>query len=330
MLAELTRNYVKAINEGGVPTISTAWENVVQREAQRALSIASNHYRERVKEHLHEVVEQEEFHSLHENAQASAIALFRKKCVGSTPQHIQFEDDLYKLTETTYKSFQDDNYKKSTEKCQRIMRNLLQELHQSISSGSIQTYDQLEVAWDTTRKQYDSSASGPARESVKSNSLEKVSLDICKQIHDSLLKQMRDEFNTELRQRDERANQEYQRLEGIYREQEQDKKRSEERVLEIEDLRKSLSGIEEAKKDLIKDVIKLREKLETQPASSPGCELALTKPSALSSIRAALVWVIPGFGGVSNPPPPPITQPNHPTTQVPTRPNGQTSKRSHA
>lgn len=40
MFAELARVYLEAINGGAVPTISTAWDAVVQAECRRALQAA--------------------------------------------------------------------------------------------------------------------------------------------------------------------------------------------------------------------------------------------------------------------------------------------------
>eukprot|EP00966_Prymnesium_polylepis_P098260 2275633-Prymnesium_polylepis.1 len=46
MLLALTDAYVKAINEGALPTISTAWQNVVVIECERALKAGSALYRD--------------------------------------------------------------------------------------------------------------------------------------------------------------------------------------------------------------------------------------------------------------------------------------------
>jgi len=43
----LARNYVQAINEGSIPVIRTAWENVVEVENQKALSEAFKIYTQR-------------------------------------------------------------------------------------------------------------------------------------------------------------------------------------------------------------------------------------------------------------------------------------------
>jgi len=48
MLSNLLDQYVKAINEGAVPNISTAWDAVVDIEIRRAYEIASKMYQERI------------------------------------------------------------------------------------------------------------------------------------------------------------------------------------------------------------------------------------------------------------------------------------------
>jgi hypothetical protein len=47
MVATLLDQYVKAINKGAVPNISTAWENVIDNEIRRAYETASKLYKER-------------------------------------------------------------------------------------------------------------------------------------------------------------------------------------------------------------------------------------------------------------------------------------------
>lgn len=51
MLTELTRAYVDAINAGGVPTISSAWDSVVKIEGAKALEAAVNLYNKLLNSH---------------------------------------------------------------------------------------------------------------------------------------------------------------------------------------------------------------------------------------------------------------------------------------
>ncbi len=47
MMSSLIEQYVKAINEGAVPNISTAWENVIDTEIRRAYDAAMKFYKEK-------------------------------------------------------------------------------------------------------------------------------------------------------------------------------------------------------------------------------------------------------------------------------------------
>lgn len=47
MMSSLIEQYVKAINEGAVPNISTAWENVIDTEIRRAYDAAIKFYKEK-------------------------------------------------------------------------------------------------------------------------------------------------------------------------------------------------------------------------------------------------------------------------------------------
>jgi len=47
MLAHLLEQYVKAINEGAVPNISTAWDNVMNYEIRKIFELAERTYKEK-------------------------------------------------------------------------------------------------------------------------------------------------------------------------------------------------------------------------------------------------------------------------------------------
>jgi hypothetical protein len=47
VLVELARNYVAAMNAGSVPTIRTAWENVVETENQQLIAAAVASYKDK-------------------------------------------------------------------------------------------------------------------------------------------------------------------------------------------------------------------------------------------------------------------------------------------
>jgi len=50
MLATLLDQYIKAINKGAIPNISTAWENVVDNEIRRGYEAASKLYKEKTEQ----------------------------------------------------------------------------------------------------------------------------------------------------------------------------------------------------------------------------------------------------------------------------------------
>jgi len=52
MIATLSRAYVTSINTGGAPTISTAWERVLETQAEQAMTNAISLYCDRIKEQL--------------------------------------------------------------------------------------------------------------------------------------------------------------------------------------------------------------------------------------------------------------------------------------
>lgn len=94
MLAELTRSYVGAINTGGVPTISSAWDAVVKIEGAKALEAALALYEKRIGDAIRAepIMEADAIKAAHEGALRAATELFRTKAIGENVR--TFEDEL--------------------------------------------------------------------------------------------------------------------------------------------------------------------------------------------------------------------------------------------
>eukprot|EP00002_Diphylleia_rotans_P039769 TRINITY_DN930_c0_g1_i1.p1 TRINITY_DN930_c0_g1~~TRINITY_DN930_c0_g1_i1.p1 ORF type:complete len:385 (-),score=79.47 TRINITY_DN930_c0_g1_i1:979-2133(-) len=94
MLAELMQSYVKAINEGGVPVIKTAWENVSAMQCQKALEDAKALYSKRMSAPIQEGkgLDTADFLKLHRESCWAAYGLFRRIAVGD--EVAKYEQDF--------------------------------------------------------------------------------------------------------------------------------------------------------------------------------------------------------------------------------------------
>ncbi|KAL1519577.1 hypothetical protein AB1Y20_023091 [Prymnesium parvum] len=89
MLLGLTDAYVKAINEGALPTISTAWQNVVVIECERAVKAGAALYRDGAAAAANSdpPLAPEEWEKLHTELRGKALATFRAIAVGDSSEY---------------------------------------------------------------------------------------------------------------------------------------------------------------------------------------------------------------------------------------------------
>jgi hypothetical protein len=134
MLLSLTDAYVKAINEGALPTISTAWQNVVVIECERALKAGSQLYREGAAEVAarEPPVSPEEWHSLHQTFLDKAVATFRAIAVGDSSE---YEAQLREAIETEGETQLQLLTARSEALCLRVVGQLSEQLAFYARSG---------------------------------------------------------------------------------------------------------------------------------------------------------------------------------------------------
>jgi hypothetical protein len=165
MLAELAKSYVESMNSGAVLTISTAWENVVQQECQKALAAAMRTYEAKIATADERgILEQDELQTLHKEAERAATKVFRIKAVGGN--YWKLEDELQKFVEEIFERVSLQNYQKSLQSCEQILTNLTRYIDDYITDNKAQAIEQLETEWQKIMDTYNRTAKGPAKASV--------------------------------------------------------------------------------------------------------------------------------------------------------------------
>lgn len=267
MLVELTKQYIAAINDGGVPTISTAWENVVQQESQKALGSAIKLYQSRMEAFLDSnggIAEEDVLLQVHENATTAAWELYRTKAIGSG--FFLFEEELDKSLKEIYGKMRENNIRKSIQDCEKLLRGLTKSIEDAINTGEISSIELLEEEWERKLDTYQTTARGPGKYQVQASLLEKRMLETARKVHLSVMKQHQQEWDYKFKQEDERRGKEYERLDLLYREQEENKKRNDERLVSLlnenNEWRETVKSIEDEKKELIDIALKLQERIE--------------------------------------------------------------------
>lgn len=212
MLVELTRSYVDAINNGAVLTISTAWENVVQQECQKAITLAMKTYETKITKAMEDgaVREIEELDQLHKECFAAATKAFRVKAVGG--KYWKLEDELDKFVEEVYNRIQIQNYQRSQSSCEQALRTFVQNIDEFITENKSATIEQVEIEWAKALDAYHSTAKGPAKYLIEAKTLARQPIDTVRRVHVNLMKDQSDNYETKMKDERERHDQAYKSM----------------------------------------------------------------------------------------------------------------------
>ena len=83
MFAGLVESYVSTINNGGVPTVATAWEDISDKECAYALDIAVQMYEENMDKSCTDMpLSTDDLVNAHEDALMAAMQFFESRAVG--------------------------------------------------------------------------------------------------------------------------------------------------------------------------------------------------------------------------------------------------------
>lgn len=212
MLVELTRSYVDAINNGAVLTISTAWENVVQQECQKAINLAMKTYETKITKAVEDgkVRELEELEELHKECFAAATKVFRIKAVGG--KYWKLEDELDKFVEEVYHRIQLQNYQRSQSSCEQALRNFVQNIDDFLLENKSATIEQVEIEWSKALDAYHSTAKGPAKHFIEAKALARQPIDTVRRVHVNLMKDLSENYENKMKEERDRHDQEYKRM----------------------------------------------------------------------------------------------------------------------
>ena len=165
---DLAQQFVEAINNGGVPVVSSAWDHVSQTECTHASREALQLYSE---VSLDLPLDEVELHALLEKAENDALSAFDARALGDArPEH---RKDLKTQLAKKTKDWRVRNDSASQDACRKSLDALymdvvfesLQNLGKE-EAGATDAAMRLEDAWSELRKRYakDPKARGPARD----------------------------------------------------------------------------------------------------------------------------------------------------------------------
>ncbi|TMW69572.1 hypothetical protein Poli38472_001728 [Pythium oligandrum] len=166
MFAGLLHAYVDAINSGGVPVITSAWEGVTASECRKAMTNAFDAFKKMMNE-VDLPVDNEELLAIFKDSEQRAVQEYRKNAIGDMAGKL--EGDLLKKIEDEKASLTTRNTGLSKEMCERLLQVLYSEIIQpklttvSGEEGGFGDMQQFAMEWTRFRDAYLHKARGGAK-----------------------------------------------------------------------------------------------------------------------------------------------------------------------
>eukprot|EP01138_Halocafeteria_seosinensis_P005506 gb/GECG01005628.1/.p1 GENE.gb/GECG01005628.1/~~gb/GECG01005628.1/.p1 ORF type:complete len:782 (+),score=159.58 gb/GECG01005628.1/:1-2346(+) len=131
MLANLAQQYVAALNDNKTPTISTAWDRVIQTQCSEAVEAALRKYRDEMNERTrrdtgeYRIFEGKELRKVHAEVSATSRSVFHRNSVKDTERVATFEAQLSQKLEEEFIKFVDENFEASKRHCESLLQELI-------------------------------------------------------------------------------------------------------------------------------------------------------------------------------------------------------------
>mmetsp|Transcript_12137 Transcript_12137/g.30127 ORF Transcript_12137/g.30127 Transcript_12137/m.30127 type:complete len:748 (+) Transcript_12137:34-2277(+) len=176
MLLELAEAYTNAINNGAVPTISTAWQAVLHIECGKALEAALKLYRDgaRAAASAEPPLDDSAWQAKHEALLRDAVALFHQMAVGEGAR--EYEARLLEAVRGEAEQQQKLLHARSEVLCQKLLSTLSDRMsaYMRVAASPHAHADNLPKLIEEGLHYFYAHASGPAREETHRHLMAKV------------------------------------------------------------------------------------------------------------------------------------------------------------
>ncbi|KAF4749867.1 hypothetical protein FOZ62_011192, partial [Perkinsus olseni] len=259
MLATLAQEYVSAINSSAVPTIQSAWTNVVTHQLRISLRDAVHVYRATMNENVMQKLpmSDEEVRAKHKQAKAAALQVFNgPKFDQGDSRYLDFRQELRNAVARLNEHVKVENKRVSERECHAVYKELHDRQVNSVRISYIEqknfsSFTDLAEAWQQLISLYESTAVGPASSGLMLETIFPAMTDSVQKMWEDLSKEndkLKRQLQSKLAEADGR-NTAVQEMIAREREQHtddfaQERKKWTERVVELE------SMLEEAKQAL--------------------------------------------------------------------------------
>ena len=141
MFSGLVESYVSAVNAGGVPTLSTAWDTISEQECQSALEHSIQTYEAEMNGNCGKdmlPMDDTKLTAFHETNLMVAREFFKFRAVGSSVA--EYQTKLEETLKTMYKRYEEANATESVSLCEHLVESLYNDsVAPLVQTGAIST-----------------------------------------------------------------------------------------------------------------------------------------------------------------------------------------------
>ncbi|KAI9141202.1 guanylate-binding protein [Paraphysoderma sedebokerense] len=257
MFVQLATSYIDAINTGGVPTIRSAWDNIVEAECQRTLTTVTEHYEKLWAQKVNfekSALEVEELEKIWYECVKEVTMMFRKAVGGKGPSVLEWEQKLSDYLRDHYNLQKQANAKKSQKSCEELIDSLCQSIEVTINQDDKITIEGLQTLWNqVVAEKYIPTGKGPAKHEILNSFIQKRGFEHAGRVHRKLIKKLEEEHEKSITTHLSTAQTNYANLEKMYNDVKTSWLRSRDEVRDLETENSKLIDVVARFSDVVND-----------------------------------------------------------------------------
>eukprot|EP01028_Stygiella_incarcerata_P005385 TRINITY_DN2273_c0_g1_i2.p1 TRINITY_DN2273_c0_g1~~TRINITY_DN2273_c0_g1_i2.p1 ORF type:complete len:978 (-),score=371.31 TRINITY_DN2273_c0_g1_i2:172-3105(-) len=199
VLLSLAEKYVDAMNDGSVPTISTAWDAVVTAENREALDKAMHFFKTESRGLMNAkevMMGEQELLSWMSTCEKTAWGIFHDNAIGE--QKMIQEERLREFMEEEFKLVKGEMDHRSSSQCEVVAKDKLQWVVSRIKNGDVESADDFRKSVEKALDSYRSEAKGSFRTSMLTNLLQSMMREPLQELLNVVAASQRAEYDTQV------------------------------------------------------------------------------------------------------------------------------------
>ncbi|KAG5038480.1 hypothetical protein JHK82_019305 [Glycine max] len=160
VLVGITESYLKALNEGAVPTISSSWQSVEEAECHRAYDSATDVYMSSFDRSS--PPEEVALREAHEQAKQKSMAAFNAIAIGVGSARKTYEALLLKFFKKAFEDYRKDAFMEADLQCSNAIQSMEKRLRAACNASDAKI-DNVAKVLDALLSEYEKTIQGPGK-----------------------------------------------------------------------------------------------------------------------------------------------------------------------